>query len=109
MLVFPASPGTGGARPGSSQALGSQHAPDHPHPYSLDPYCLANLQPLAPSSREGLQQSQGAGGQLARGLIRDLGTPGGWEAEDRHWGWQEQELPIMRLGEGKKGGEAEPA
>lgn len=69
--------------------------------YSPDPSCLANLQPLAPSSREGLQQSQGAGGQLVRGLIRDLGTPGGREAKGGHWGWQEHELPVMRLGEGR--------
>lgn len=78
--------GMQGALPGSSQGLGSWHP--HPHPprahYSPDPFCLANLQPFAPSSWEGLQQSQGAGGQLAKGLIRDLGTPRGWEAEGRH-------------------------
>lgn len=77
----PPSPSIEGGLPGSSQALGSQHPHPTPTLYSPDPSCSANLQPLAPSPREGLQQSQGAGGQLARGLIRDLGTPGGWEAK----------------------------
>lgn len=50
-----------------------------PWTYPSQPICC-----LALSSQEGLQQSQGAGGQLVRGLIRDLGTPRGWEAEGSH-------------------------
>lgn len=29
----------------------------------------------------------------------DRGLPRGREAEGRHWGWQEHELPVMRQGE----------
>lgn len=100
-LVFP-QPWYRGCPAWLQPGTGLTANPMPPSPlYSPDPHCLANLQPLAPSSREGLQQSQGAGGQLARGLIRDLGALGGWEAEGRHWGWQEQELPTMMLGEGR--------
>ena len=44
------SPGVGGALPGYSQAVGLQHPHPAPALYSPDPSCLANLQPLAPSS-----------------------------------------------------------
>nr|KAF6444289.1 hypothetical protein HJG59_008587 [Molossus molossus] len=103
-------PGIEGVLPGSSQALGLQHPHPAPAFYSPDPSCLANLQPCAPSSREGLQQSQGAGGQLVRGLIRDLGTPEGREARRQALGLAGAGAACHEAGGGERqGGEAEPA